>query len=135
MSHGLTARQREILDYIALFIKENQYAPTLREIGAAMNIASTNGVNDHLEALRRKGYLMQPPLGLKNRTIRMSARAKALYEDFSRTTMAIKLDSVQRFIDEFPGNSSPDFENMCTTSRDGAQYVLEILRKILYDAY
>src|SRR5579883_2172083 len=54
---GLTARQQMVLDFIRQSITDRGYPPTLREIGARMGIRSTNGVNDHLRALERKGYL------------------------------------------------------------------------------
>ena len=54
---GLTDRQQMVLDYIRQSITDRGYPPTLREIGARMGIKSTNGVNDHLRALERKGYL------------------------------------------------------------------------------
>ncbi|MBL8677676.1 MAG: transcriptional repressor LexA [Myxococcales bacterium] len=53
----LTERQKMILDFIKQSIRERGYPPSLREIGAHMGIKSTNGVNDHLTALERKGYL------------------------------------------------------------------------------
>ncbi|MDP3276585.1 MAG: transcriptional repressor LexA [Deltaproteobacteria bacterium] len=53
----LTARQQSILDFIKASIRERGYPPSLREIGMHMGIKSTNGVNDHLTALERKGYL------------------------------------------------------------------------------
>ncbi|MFO0561027.1 MAG: transcriptional repressor LexA [Polyangiales bacterium] len=53
----LTERQRMILDFIKQSIRERGYPPSLREIGSHMGIKSTNGVNDHLTALERKGYL------------------------------------------------------------------------------
>ncbi|MCA3015794.1 MAG: transcriptional repressor LexA [Myxococcaceae bacterium] len=53
----LTDRQREILDFILRTSEERGFPPTIREIGEEMDIASTNGVNDHLKALERKGYL------------------------------------------------------------------------------
>lgn len=64
----LTARQREILDYITASIEERGYPPTIREIGKKMGIRSTNGVNDHLKALERKGYLRRDDL--KSRAMR-----------------------------------------------------------------
>lgn len=64
----LTARQREILDYITASIAERGYPPTIREIGRQMGIRSTNGVNDHLKALERKGYLRRDDL--KSRAMR-----------------------------------------------------------------
>ncbi|MBN2804377.1 MAG: repressor LexA [Deltaproteobacteria bacterium] len=54
---GLTKRQEKVLDYITDSINLRGYPPTLREIGTHMGISSTNGVNDHLRALERKGYL------------------------------------------------------------------------------
>ncbi len=54
---GLTKRQEMVLDFITRSISSRGYPPTLREIGTHMGIRSTNGVNDHLRALERKGYL------------------------------------------------------------------------------
>jgi repressor LexA len=53
----LTERQEEIFQYIYEHINENHYPPTLREIADHFKLSSTNGVNDHLAALERKGYL------------------------------------------------------------------------------
>jgi repressor LexA len=53
----LTDRQREILDFIVKETEMRGFPPTIREIGEEMDIRSTNGVNDHLKALERKGYL------------------------------------------------------------------------------
>ena len=52
----ITHRQAEVLD----FIERMPIPPTLREIGAELGIASTNGVNDHLRALERKGRIECP---------------------------------------------------------------------------
>ncbi len=53
----LTDRQKEILNFILSTSEERGFPPTIREIGEEMDIRSTNGVNDHLKALERKGYL------------------------------------------------------------------------------
>lgn len=53
----LTERQREILTFIVKETEVRGFPPTIREIGEQMDIRSTNGVNDHLKALERKGYL------------------------------------------------------------------------------
>ena len=65
---GLTTRQRQILTFISRRIEEQGYPPTIREIGEEMGIKSTNGVNDHLKALERKGALRRE--GLKSRALR-----------------------------------------------------------------
>ena len=64
----LTDRQREILDFISQSIDERGYPPTLREIGVHFGIRSTNGVNDHLRALEKKGHLQREDL--KSRALR-----------------------------------------------------------------
>lgn len=53
----MTERQLQVLGCIARSIRETGYPPTIREIGTALDIKSTNGVNDHLKALERKGYI------------------------------------------------------------------------------
>jgi repressor LexA len=53
----VTDRQQAILDFIVDAIRNRGFPPTLREIGAAFGISSTKGVNDHLEALERKGKI------------------------------------------------------------------------------
>src|SRR5438045_2209793 len=65
---GLTQRQQMVLDFIRQSITDRGYPPTLREIGAKMGIRSTNGVNDHLRALERKGYLTREDM--KSRALR-----------------------------------------------------------------
>src|SRR4029078_6743360 len=65
---ALTDRRREILDFIQQSIRERGYPPTLREIGLHFGIKSTNGVNDHLRALEKKGYLQREEL--KSRALR-----------------------------------------------------------------
>ncbi|HLL55360.1 MAG TPA: transcriptional repressor LexA [Myxococcaceae bacterium] len=55
----LTDRQRQILQFIVKETESRGFPPTIREIGEEMDIRSTNGVNDHLKALERKGYLLR----------------------------------------------------------------------------
>jgi repressor LexA len=73
---GLTTRQQMVLDFIRQSISDRGYPPTLREIGARMGIRSTNGVNDHLRALERKGYLTREDM--KSRALRPTGLGNAL---------------------------------------------------------
>ena len=66
---GLTKRQLQTLDFIRHSINQRGYPPTLREIGEHMGIRSTNGVNDHLRALERKGYLRREDM--KSRALKL----------------------------------------------------------------
>jgi repressor LexA len=62
MTETLTERQEKILAFIKKSIQDQGYPPTIREIGEHFGIRSTNGVNDHLKALERKGYLQRGEL-------------------------------------------------------------------------
>jgi repressor LexA len=68
MPDSLTRRQQIVLDFINRCIDSRGYPPTLREIGEHMGIRSTNGVNDHLKALARKGFLVRDDM--KSRALR-----------------------------------------------------------------
>jgi len=73
MAKGLTKRQAEVLDCIVDFMRENNYPPTIAEIGAYFGISSTNGVNDHLAALERKGFITRSS---KARSIQLTPKAE-----------------------------------------------------------
>ncbi len=53
----LTARQGQILDYLIGHLLREHCPPTYRALAKALRIRSTNGVNDHLKALERKGFI------------------------------------------------------------------------------
>lgn len=74
MSRGLTERQKEILGYIVGSIRERGFPPTMVEIGEKFHISSLNGVNDHLKALERKGYIRRSS---KARDIHVTSEAAA----------------------------------------------------------
>ena len=54
-----------ILDYVSQFVREHGYAPSVREIGAAVGLRSTASVSYHLQQLQEKGLLVSP--GAKGR--------------------------------------------------------------------
>jgi repressor LexA len=59
--HVLTWRQQRILHAIADFARRRGYAPSLREIGEAAELASTSSVSYQLSVLQRNGYLRRVP--------------------------------------------------------------------------
>lgn len=78
MARGLTKRQAAILQYIIDRIRDGGLPPTIAEIGAHFKIASTNGVNDHLLALEKKGFIERTS---KARSIHVTERAaQGLYQ-------------------------------------------------------
>ncbi len=50
-------REGQVLDFIAESIRERGYPPTIREIGVALGIASTNGVRYYLDRLELSGKI------------------------------------------------------------------------------
>ena len=72
MAKGLTRRQADILQFIIECILKQGYPPTIAEIGDRFSISSTNGVNDHLLALERKGYIERSS---KARSIQVTDKA------------------------------------------------------------
>ena len=63
-----------IMDYVNHFMQENGYAPSVREIGAAVGLRSTASVSYHLQQLQQKGLLQAPNAKGKKRAIVTSVR-------------------------------------------------------------
>lgn len=53
----LTRRQREVIDYIADFLREHGYSPSFQEIARGMGLSSLATVHKHILTLERKGFL------------------------------------------------------------------------------
>jgi repressor LexA len=54
---GLTPRRRQIVEVIDDSVRRNGYAPSMREIGEAVGLASTSSVSYQLSVLEQEGYL------------------------------------------------------------------------------
>ncbi|MFJ3306604.1 transcriptional repressor LexA [Streptomyces sp. NPDC086549] len=57
----LTSRQEAIVRYITETVDRQGYPPSMREIGAAVELASTSSVAHQLMTLERKGVLYRDP--------------------------------------------------------------------------
>ncbi|HEX5863565.1 MAG TPA: transcriptional repressor LexA [Casimicrobiaceae bacterium] len=53
----LTARQRQVLEWIRSFIEANGMPPTRAEIAAGLGFSTPSSAEDHLQALAKKGAL------------------------------------------------------------------------------
>ena len=67
-------KAEQILDYVNQFIQEYGYAPSVREIGAAVGLRSTASVSYHLQQLQDKGLLQGSGSKGKKRAIVTSTR-------------------------------------------------------------
>jgi repressor LexA len=70
----LTGRQQEIWDYLVTYVGRHGYPPTVREIGAAVGLASPSTVHAHLANLERAGFLKRDPT--KPRALELRREAK-----------------------------------------------------------
>jgi len=66
----LTARQRHILTVIRDWVEEHGYPPTMREIGAAVGLASPSTVAHHMAILEKNGFLRRDARGSRAVDIR-----------------------------------------------------------------
>lgn len=51
-------KAEQILQFVNAFIQDNGFAPSVREIGAAVGLSSTASVAYHLQQLQQKGLLL-----------------------------------------------------------------------------
>ena len=58
-----------IVEFVNSFVQENGYAPSVREIGAAVGLRSTASVSYHLQQLQEKGLLQSPGEKGRKRTV------------------------------------------------------------------
>ena len=61
MARKLSQKQEKIMEYIAEFLEEHQYPPTVRDIQYGCEISSTSVVDYNLRILQREGYLTRQP--------------------------------------------------------------------------
>ena len=74
---ALSGKRREILDFIAAQVRERGYPPSVREIGAAVGLASTSTVQAHLNTLQKQGYLRRDPTKPRALEVRYDATSGA----------------------------------------------------------
>ena len=53
-------KPEQILEFVNQFVQDNGFAPSVREIGAAVGLRSTASVSYHLQQLQSKGLLVSP---------------------------------------------------------------------------
>ncbi len=54
---ALTKRQKQVLDFISMFIERNGYSPSYEELATGLGLASLATVHKHIQALETKQYL------------------------------------------------------------------------------
>jgi repressor LexA len=76
----ITARQREILDFIEHQMQTRGFPPSVREIGEAVGLTSPSTVHSHLNTLTRLGYLRRDPSKPRAIEVRWDPNSGAVME-------------------------------------------------------
>src|SRR3990167_3866902 len=74
MKNTLTKKQRQILDFITVFLEKHAYAPSYREIAKKFSLSSPSTVHQHVRTLQDKGYLSSQSVG--HRALNLTNRAR-----------------------------------------------------------
>ena len=77
MNGKLTKKQQQIYDYICAFADEHGYPPSVREIGAAVDLKSPSTVHFHLKGLEEAGMINKA----EGKTRAISVPGKAVAEE------------------------------------------------------
>jgi repressor LexA len=105
---NLSERQRKILQFIVGFVSENEFPPTIREIGEQVGISSTSVVNYNLAKLEELGLISrrkEVSRGLALNWDRMTELTPALANSFAVTSAPPMPAIKQNGHGEFLGSS------------------------------
>ncbi len=76
----LTARQRQVLEFIESQMRDRGYPPSVREIGEAVGLTSPSTVHSHLNTLTKMGYLRRDPTKPRAIEVRWDSNSGAVME-------------------------------------------------------
>lgn len=86
---SLTPNEREILDYIQLYISQQGLSPTFTEIQKHFNYASVNSVQNYIRQLVKKKYLSLEPH--QKRALKVLAPSNAFNQPFREDSLFLEV--------------------------------------------
>ncbi|MGI6229565.1 MAG: transcriptional repressor LexA [Tractidigestivibacter sp.] len=141
----LGKRQRAIYDFICSYTNEHGYPPSVREIGAAVGLASPSTVHMHLKALEEMGLISRDPK--KPRTIEVvqehQPKVESTTENLATVTQdvdknMISLPLVGRVAAGTPILAEQNVEEMLTLPTsivgDGSSFILRVRGQSMINA-
>lgn len=103
MSEGfLTPKQKQMLEWIHHFLGVNQTMPSRREIGLGLGLSSPATIQQHIEALEKKGFLKRGDTR-EVRALQWTAKSKKLFSQ-------IEAHSIEKSKEGMESNSSTAVE-------------------------
>lgn len=76
----ISARQRQVLEFIESAMRDHGYPPSVREIGVAVGLTSPSTVHSHLNTLTKLGYLRRDPTKPRAIEVRWDPNSGAVME-------------------------------------------------------
>jgi repressor LexA len=125
----LTRRQRDILDFIRAFRREQGISPTHREICERFGYSSYGTVYKHLRLLREKGLLRREPH--QRRGVSLTGEATAEHRD--RGLPFLGLIAAGQPIETLPGNDSLAVPEHLLGGPASEHYVLRVAGQSMID--
>ncbi len=125
---ALTRRQKQIYDYISLFIDEQGYSPSLEEVGRHFGLSSVATVHKHVSNLVRKGLLRRS--WNQNRSIEVVREGEA--------PRAVEIPLLGRIAAGRPDEAIEDREAMSVPAwmvGNGRTYLLRVDGDSMIDAH
>jgi repressor LexA len=90
MESYLTPKQKQILEFIEQHLNENQTMPSRREIALGLGLSSPATIQQHIEALEKKGFLKRGGMG-ESRSLQWTPRSKKLLTAIQATNTTLSL--------------------------------------------
>jgi repressor LexA len=103
----LSERQRKILVFMDRYIYENNFPPTIREIGKAAGIASTSVVNYNLNKLVDAGFLER--VAAKSRGLRLIKNVPGGYSSINTDVEIMHVPMIGQIVASEPVNVPDDY--------------------------
>ena len=104
MESFLTPKQKQLLEWIEKHLAEHQTMPSRREIALGLGLSSPATIQQHIEALEKKGYLKRGETR-ESRALQWTARSK---KHFSQSAQAVRPEENSTV--HFDANSNVRFD-------------------------
>ncbi|CAM5294758.1 LexA repressor [Streptomyces spiroverticillatus] len=135
---GLTARQSAIVEAVRDHVRAHGYPPSMREIGAAVGLASTSSVAHQLGVLERRGVLERDPQ--RPRAYRITAdRFAALAAPPDDVHRAVNVPLLGRIAAGTPVLAEQHVEDVLPLPRrlvgEGDLFVLDVVGSSMINAH
>lgn len=62
----ITKKQKQVFDFINIYISENGISPTIEEIRKKLKLKAVSTIHEHIDSLKEKGYLLKSENSARN---------------------------------------------------------------------